>query len=315
MQCPQCDQDNPQNAQFCVQCGSILLQPKPNPIKNARYCTQCGHSLLTLTLTSPGLDTRQKERRVRTGLLWILLVAGVAWAGVMLNWYYTNRDNSLNMKFAIIPSGCFQMGSSTTTEESPVHEVCLERFYLSKHEVTQAQWKAVMGTNPSSWSSCGEQCPVNSVSWNSVQDFINRLNELGSNKYRLPTEAEWEYACRGGEQQKYCGGNDLDLFAWHSGNSEPNIHPVGRKAPNGYGLYDMSGNVWEWVFDRYDAKFYANSPKNNPQGPVPPYQQHKRIFRGGSVKSSQDYMRPTLRNANDPRTSFGDLGFRLVRVP
>ncbi|MBF0428257.1 MAG: formylglycine-generating enzyme family protein [Magnetococcales bacterium] len=182
---------------------------------------------------------------------------------------------------------------------------------MGRYEVTQAQWQAVMGYNPSSLN-CGDNCPVNSISWEMVQKFIQKLNSQGPNKYRLPTEAEWEFACRGGEIQKYCGGEEPDLIAWHKGNAAGDIHPVGQKNPNKFGLYDMSGNVWEWVHDHFDANYYTVSPKENPKGPTTGV---RRIFRGGSVKSSPDYIQPTKRNSDDVRANFGDLGFRLVKMP
>ncbi|GHV58266.1 hypothetical protein FACS189460_5780 [Deltaproteobacteria bacterium] len=165
--------------------------------------------------------------------------------------------NSLGTEFVLIPAGTFVMGSPPEDEsaydwEKPAHQVTISRpFYLSKYEVTQAQWEEVMGSNPSYFK--GRDNPVENVSWEDVQEFIKRLNQMeGTNKYRLPTEEEWEYAARAGSQTRYHFGDserNLGEYAWYSGNSNDETHPVGQKKPNAWGLYDMAGNVWEWVED------------------------------------------------------------------
>jgi formylglycine-generating enzyme required for sulfatase activity len=168
-----------------------------------------------------------------------------------------------------VQGGSYMMGSSDgQPREKPVHKVTLSSFKISKYEVTQAQWKAVMGTNPSNFKGC-DNCPVEQVSWNDTQTFLKKLNELTGKKYRLLSEAEWEYAARGGNKSKgykYAGSNSLNNVAWHNGNSGKKTHPVGQKQPNELGLYDMTGNVYEWCQDWYDDKYYEKS--NNLTNPI-----------------------------------------------
>ena len=218
------------------------------------------------------------------------------------------RDPVTGMAFAWVPEGCFQMGSNEGhSDEKPVHEVCVDGFWMGKYEVTQGQWKKIMGNNPSYFKK-GVNHPVEKVSWNDVQGFINKLNSKGQGGFRLPTEAEWEYACRsGGKQEKYCGGDDVDRVAWYDNNSGNKTHPVGKNSANGLGLYDMSGNVLEWVSDWYDRNYYRNSPKNNPQGPS---SGSNRVIRGGSWSLDADYCRSAFRISDDPGFRDGDVGFR-----
>jgi len=180
-------------------------------------------------------------------------------------------DPATGMEMIFVKGGCFQMGDTFgdgDNHEKPVHEVCVDDFYLGKYEVTQGQWKRIMRNNPSHFSNCGDNCPVEKVSWDDVQDFIRKLNSQSGKNYRLPTEAEWEYAARsGGKSEQYAGGNDVNAVAWYDGNSVGKTHPAGQKQPNGLGLYDMSGNVWEWCNDWYGSNYYSQSTRNNPEGP------------------------------------------------
>ncbi|MCW5199985.1 SUMF1/EgtB/PvdO family nonheme iron enzyme, partial [Desulfobulbus sp. F1] len=176
------------------------------------------------------------------------------------------NDDATGMKLAYVPGGCFDMGSPSNEEghendEGPVHKVCVDSFWMGQYEVTQGQWKKIMDANPSEFKKGGNY-PVEQVSWDDAQDFIKKLNSSTGKSYRLPTEAEWEYACRANSSSRYCGGDDLDALAWHSKNSGGSTHPVGGKQGNGFGLYDMSGNVWEWCADQYDSDYYAFSPQS-----------------------------------------------------
>lgn len=221
-------------------------------------------------------------------------------------------DAATGMEFVFIKGGCYEMGDTFGDgegDEKPVHEVCVNDFYLGKYEVKQGQWQAVMGNNPSNFKDCGASCPVEQISWNDTQDFIGRLNGKTGKNYRLPTEAEWEYAARsGGKREKYAGGDDLDRVAWYSSNSGSKTHPVGTKAPNGLGLYDMSGNVWEWCQDWYGEKFYGESPRDNSRGPS---SGQYRVRRGGAWNSKPQNVRAADRGWSGPAYRLDVDGFRL----
>jgi formylglycine-generating enzyme len=222
------------------------------------------------------------------------------------------KDPVTGMEFVAVPGGCYQMGDTFgdgESDEKPVHEVCVSDFAIGKYEVTQGEWRTVMGNNPSGFSSCGDDCPVEQVSWNDVEAFIEKLNSRTGKNYRLPTDAEWEYAARsGGKREKYSGGDNVDSVAWYNGNSGNKTHPVGQKAPNGLGIYDMSGNVWEWCQDWYGYKYYETSPKSNPQGPS---SGSYRVDRGGGWYSIPRYVRASYRLRGEPGLRSFILGFRL----
>jgi formylglycine-generating enzyme required for sulfatase activity len=212
-------------------------------------------------------------------------------------------------KFVRIAAGEFMMGSTDDEDDQkPVHRVRISRdFEMGKYEVTQAQWEAVMGSNPSYFK--GAERPVETVSWNDAQAFISKLNQSDSKyQYRLPTEAEWEYAVRAGSKSD---AGDLDAMAWYFRNSDSKTHPVGQKQANAWGLCDMRGNVWEWVQDWYDSGYYAQSPPVDPRGPS---SGSNRVYRGGSWSGLPGYCRSAFRFDGSPVTRYNDLGFRLVRT-
>ncbi len=224
-------------------------------------------------------------------------------------------DPETNMEFIPVTGGCYQMGDTFgdgSSDEKPAHEVCVDDYYIGKFEVTQGQWRTIRGNNPSSFSDCGDNCPVEEVSWNDIQDYIRILNQRTGKTYRLPTEAEWEYAARsGGKSEKYSGGNDLDSVAWYESNAGSQTHPVGQKQPNGLGIYDMSGNVWEWCQDWYDENYYKSNPKDNPQGPS---SGSVRVLRGGSWGYHATYSRAAFRSWFTPDLRSYNVGFRLART-
>ncbi|NLO69522.1 MAG: formylglycine-generating enzyme family protein, partial [Porphyromonadaceae bacterium] len=207
-----------------------------------------------------------------------------------------------------------EQGSEAFSSEKPTHSVTLSDYYIGKYEVTQAQWEAVMGNNPSYFTGDPDY-PVEGVSWNDVQEYITKLNQLTGKSYRLPTEAEWEYAARGGAESKgykYSGSDTLSNVAWYYDNDNSKTHPVGTKNPNELGIYDMSGNVWEWCNDWYASDYYNNSPQTNPQGPS---LGSNRVNRGGSWLSGALYCRVSYRSYERADFRSGILGFRLVLVP
>jgi formylglycine-generating enzyme required for sulfatase activity len=196
--------------------------------------------------------------------------------------------------------------------EKPGHRVNISKpFYLGKYEVTQAQWKEVMGNNPSYFK--GRDNPVVDVSWYDAQEFIKRLNEKeGHTRYRLPTEAEWEYACRAGTTSEYSFGDDRDSlgrYAWYEDNSEHKIHPVGQKEPNAWCLYDMHGNVLEWVQDWYDGEYYSHSPSTDPTGPSSGL---SHVLRGGGWCHSARDCRSVCRYGDSPDFRTNLFGVRLA---
>ena len=201
-----------------------------------------------------------------------------------------------------------EQGSDVYSDEKPTHSVTLSDYYIGKYEVTQAQWRAVMGSNPSEWK--GDNLPVENVSWNDIQEFIKKLNAQTGKKFRLPTEAEWEYAARGANQSKgykYSGSNSISEVSWYTDNSSSDVHPVGQKSPNELGIYDMSGNVWEWCSDWYGS--YSSSSQTNSTGPS---SGSYRVLRGGSRRSSAGACRVSIRHYDAPDDRNSHFGFRLV---
>jgi formylglycine-generating enzyme required for sulfatase activity len=218
--------------------------------------------------------------------------------------------DSIARNMVLVQGGTFQMGDKS---HGPIHPVTLSDFYISKFQVTQADWRSVMGSDPS--KRCVD-CPVKSVNWNDIQDFLTKLNARTGLHYRLPTEAEWEYAARGGNLSKdfkYAGSNNLDEVAWYEANSSEKTHPVGQKCPNELGLYDMSGNVWEWCQDWYQDLYdsYSASAQTNPTGPnTGSY----RVIRGGSWYDGPKSARVAYRSGYRPSVRRRDIGFRLART-
>lgn len=224
---------------------------------------------------------------------------------------FTQTINGVKFEMVGIPSGSFCMGSNDSQYEKPIHRANINySFYMGKYEVTQEQWQAVMGNNPSYFSNCGGDCPVENVSWDDVQGFIRNLNNLQSEyKYRLPSEAEWEYACRAGTTGDY-GGN-LDSMAWYNANSNNKTHEVGAKRANAWGLYEMHGNVWEWVEDIFDNYNFRSMPTDGSPNLSVRNSSH-RVLRGGGW-NGETYDLTSANRSSAPSTSrWNGWGFRLV---
>ena len=222
--------------------------------------------------------------------------------------------NGITIDIVKVEAGTFMMGATSEMQnpwddEKTVHQVTLTNdYYMGKYEVTQALWKTVMGSNPS--YSKGDNLPVEEVSWNDCQEFISKLNSLTGKKFRLPTEAEWEYAARGGKKSRgyqYSGSSNISDVAWYSDNSDRNTHPVGTKQSNELGLYDMTGNVWELCQDWYGS--YVSSSQTNPTGAV---SGSRRVGRGGGYSGDARYCRSSYRGIYSPDDRFSYLGLRLV---
>ena len=229
---------------------------------------------------------------------------------------YTFRDCPHCPEMVVLPAGRFRMGSPDSEpnrrdNEGPVRTVTISQpLAMGKTPVTQGQWRAVMGTSPSYFSSCGDDCPVERVSWNDAQEYIRRLNQQTGQRYRLPSEAEWEYACRAGQTHRYCGSDDVDAVGWYSSNSNGRTHPVGGKRPNAWGLYDMSGNVWEWTQDCWNDN-YRGAPSDGrawEQGNC-----RRRVVRGGSWTNFPFWLRSASRIWGAPDDRLTILGFRISR--
>ncbi len=228
-------------------------------------------------------------------------VAGTAW-----------KEPKTGMEFVWVPTGCFQMGSNAgEPEEQPVHKVCLKGFWMGKYEVTQAQYKQVTGKSPSSFS--GVNNPVEEVNWLEAKNFAEEMSNSTGTSVRLPSEAEWEYACRAGDaHDTYCGkGDKPDSIMWHRFNSEKTTHAAGLFAANNWGLYDMSGNVWEWVQDCWNEN-YAGAPadgSSHESGDC-----SKRVLRGGAYNFAPTFARASLRYYDTSTERDRDSGFRVART-
>lgn len=310
MKCPNksCNAENSQESKFCNQCGTKLEVSKkcPNPDCGtdnlpaiAKFCPDCG------TLLEYKTDVEQENEAASLSLY----------------------DGPIEMVF--VEGGTFEMGSEEgESDESPVHDVILNSFYIGKYPVKQAEWVEIMGENPSAEE--GDEMPVTDISWYDCVEFCNQLNEINGyeacyeidreevkwlrNKrgFRLPTEAEWEYAARGGNESigwEYAGSDDAEEVAWFDDNSEGELQDVGLLEPNDLDIYDMSGNVGEWCWDWYDD--YPDKKKKNPLGPK---DGSSRVIRGGNWEESVEYCRVACRSLAAPASRSSNLGFRLVFI-
>ena len=305
MKCPHCGKEHSDSAKFCENTGKELLKACPwedcadygkaiLPMR-AKFCPICGRPLQRTAeqvMSENHLNTSEPSKQ-------------------------TFNVNGVEFKMIKVEGGTFSMGapseqiSDVFNSEKPVHSVTLSDYYIGETEVTQELWEAVMGSNPSGFKG-DNQRPVESVNWNDCQEFIKELNRLTGKKFRLPTEAEWEYAARGGKYSKdyvykYSGSNNADEVAWYRDNSGYETHPVKTKKANKLGLYDMTGNVWEWCNDRYGG--YQRYSQTNPTGPS---EGEYRVLRGGSYGSDDWFVRVSNRCRSTPDNRYGSYGLRLA---
>jgi formylglycine-generating enzyme required for sulfatase activity len=323
--------------------ATVVANPNPTTLTVTTPAGQVGFRDVVVQSTG-GIATavRAYEYRAITVPPWATLIETLPDPTVVTNatlraaitatgYAWRVRDNLTNIEMVLIPPGAFDMGCSASnqwgcnSDENPVHAVTLTNaFYMGRYEVTQAQWTARMGSNPSNFQSASAQVPaaqvpnrpVETVSWTTVQGFLSATG------MRLPTEAEWEYAYRAGTTTAFhgwpaqtAGTNDdtqVGNIAWFVSNANSQTRPVGGKAPNGFGLHDMSGNVWEWVNDWYLGTYYASSPSTNPPGPS---SGTFRVLRGGSWTDVAGLLRSSFRNYSTPGDSYLNVGFRVARAP
>lgn len=308
MKCPYCGQEHPDKARYCMETGRLLLPEKkacqnkecpdygkPNLPLEARLCPKCGKAIATedhdLTFTVNGVSFEM-----------VAVKGGTFWMGAQnMDPFVANYD------------------IEAESNEKPSHSVTLGDYYIGRYEVTQELWEAVMGSNPSEFK--GSVNPVEWVSWDDCQEFIKELNKLTGKTFRLPTEAEWEYAARGGSKSKgykYSGSNDINSVAWYYEKhravawycDNSGTHPVGGKTPNELGLYDMTGNVWEWCQDMYGS--YSDDAQTNPQGPS---SGSYRVLRGGGWSGHARVCRVSYRGSYTPDYRRYDFGLRLAIAP
>jgi len=285
MDCTNCKNELAPWAQFCLECGNKM--ENVGKICTNNSCKRTG--LPEDALFCPDCGTK--------------LTSGFSCT--------TETVNGISFQMVRINGGTYAMGSNNGyPNEKPVHKVTISDFAMSQTEVTQALWLAVMGSNPSCFK--GDSLPVESVSWDDCNSFIVKLNRLSGKYYRLPTEAEWEYAARGGNKSQgftYSGANTIDDVAEYRGNNSKNTKAVGSKQPNELGLYDMSGNVWEWCSDWYGP--YKSTHQTNPIGPT---DGSCRVYRGGSWCGNASCCQLASRGNSIPDVRDNSIGFRLVLV-
>ncbi len=305
MKCPHCGKEHSDSAKFCENTGKELLKACPwedcadygkaiLPMR-ANFCPRCGRPLQRTAeqvMSENHLNTSEPSEQT-------FMVKGVEFKMIKV------EGSTFSM------GATSEQGSDADDDEKPVHSVTLSDYYIGETEVTQELWEAVMGSNHSRFKG-NNQRPVENVSWNDCQKFIKKLNRLIGKEFRLPTEAEWEYAARGGKYSKdyvykYSGSNYADEVAWYWQNSGRMTHSVKTKEANKLGLYDMSGNVYEWCNDRYGD--YQSNSQTNPTGPS---EGERRVLRGGSWSSLDWYVRVSHRDNYTPDDHHIHYGLRLA---
>jgi len=300
----------------------IMGTPEPTPVDEdgfrkkiitGQVLSAVSSGMLLVLLTFVVVKSIRKRQRPKYSLLWLLALTVMAGGCVLSGLHWRQSAQGLEKAQADLFSAKWRYDFARP-HEHPGHLVVLTRpFYVGKFAVTQEQYEQATGTNPSHFT--GKNNPVEHVTWANARIFCNKLSGQTKETVRLPTEAEWEFACRAGTTTNYNSGDDesdLARAAWYGANGMNKTHPVGGKEPNAFGLYDMHGNVWQWCQDWYGADYYANSPAENPEGPK---EGESRVLRGGSWFDGAKYCRSTSRYDYDIGDRGRNLGFRVVVEP
>ena len=273
-----------------------------------------GQVILPLQIGNYNVEARKDGYRRATKKVFIAPNKEIE-VSLNLDTKQTWREPITGMEFIWVPGGCYQMGNESS-DEAPVHEVCVDGFWIGKYEVTQDQWYHVMHKKVPKED--GENHPMVHITWGEAKLFLKKMNNDGSGTFRMLTEAEWEYACRsGGKEEKYSGGNNLSAYGWYAKTWFSGYRPIGGKKPNGLGIYDMSGNVWEWVEDVYNANAYSQHSRINPiyNKSITFNNSHShRVIRGGSWQSSASALRCTNRGYGNQNGDDYILGLRIART-
>lgn len=258
--------------------------------------------LIVVVLAAFSFFSTQTEDQDQTAEVTTEPAAGSLWT-----------EPTTGMQFVWVPSGCFDMGSDLEENEQPVHHVCVEGFYLGKYEVTAAQYELLSDHKGSSFDEATD-IPANNIAWFMADQYIQKLNKRSNEQLRFPSEAEWEYACSaGGKHKTYCGDGQAKQLAWHKTNSNNQPHPVGKLHPNAFGLYDMSGNVWEWVEDAYHAN-YQGAPADGSAW-TQQNMNGERVLRGGAYADNAEDALASFRTKLKFTIRYPTFGFRVAMTP
>ncbi len=298
---------------------NCCAQVKTFSVKSSTTKTEKVASKGTSMKGNPPVEKKKNDPVYKTGQTGLKPRKEASVTKILHNqqWALDNiQKNMVRIEGGVLKMGvAVEGGQGATDDNTPLHEVKLSPYYICKYEVTEEEWQLVMGDNPSDKSNgmmVSSSCPVDNISWMDCQEFVKKLTQLTGIPFRLPTEAEWEFAARGGEEDpsvQYAGKSEIEDCGWYVGNSSRIKHPVGTKGANSYGLYDMTGNVREWVKDFYEKDYYSRSPEQDPQGPS---KGDRHVVRGGSFNNQDDACAVTYRSYAAPDSKNKFTGLRLA---